>query len=107
MQNYCFVRAETILGTKQITKFKLKYHSTTGLSERQSEKPKLFKKKKQYSKANVTHTSGGLILTKITARRSLSSCVLSSSKDKSFTPGFTYKKNLIRRDKIFYSTKVE
>lgn len=54
----------------------------------------------------MTHFSCGLALMKITARRSVSSCVLSSSKDKNFTPGFIYKKISIK-DKVFCSVKDE
>lgn len=40
------------------------------------------------------------------ARWSVSSCILSSSKDKNFTPGFTYKK-ISMKDKVFCSVKDE
>jgi len=54
----------------------------------------------------MTHSSRGLALMKIMARRSVSSCILSSSKDNNFTPGFIYKKIRIK-DKVFCSVKDE
>lgn len=54
----------------------------------------------------MTYSSCGLALMKIVALRSVSSCILSSSKDKSLIPGFICKKIKIK-GKAFCSVKDE